>query len=333
MEDFAWVPADPRRRRFPSPLLTELLPAPSITGAGAGESPLITGIPPFDRSVLSWNGDGRWLLEMRLRLAGPSGGSLTPYYVLGVLDGALGRSASSTEAPRAISPPVALLVDTLVVKNGAVATGFQVRATGAGNLRGLAVAHYRREDRRYTEGPAVPGAWGTALPVPERAQRNVEEPEIGGEVCSPTSLGMVLEYHGSPYRTLDVARAVYDPETRLYGNWPCNTGAAARLLKGGGWSAVVKMTGFDGLEREIAARRPVVLSHRWERGDLRGAPVSRSNGHLIVVTGFTKDGDLLVNDPAARPGETRRVYLRRELFRTWQERGEGIAYLLHPLGR
>ncbi len=61
---------------------------------------------------------------------------------------------------------------------------------------------------------------------------------------------------------------------------------AARLLKGGrAWSAVVKMSDFDEVEREIAAGRPVILSHRWEPGDLEGAPVSRSNGHLIVVAG------------------------------------------------
>jgi hypothetical protein len=91
------------------------------------------------------------------------------------------------------------------------------------------------------------------------------------------------------------------------------------------------MDGFDPVEREIAAGRPVILSHRWELGDLENAPVSRSNGHLIVVVGFTKDGDVVVNDPAAKvAGAVRRVYKRHELFRTWQIRGEGIAYLMHP---
>jgi hypothetical protein len=90
------------------------------------------------------------------------------------------------------------------------------------------------------------------------------------------------------------------------------------------------MTGFDEMEREIAARRPVALSHRWLPGDLPQAPISRSAGHLIVVVGFTPGGDIVVNDPAAKAGEVRRVYRRRDLFRTWQERGEGIAYLVQP---
>jgi hypothetical protein len=294
---------------------------------------------------------------MRLQLGGSSGGGsssggdLTPYYLMGVLEGARQRSALKTEVPippmlpltptPPSTPPIRLEVDTLALTNGALATGFQVRATGEGDLRALAVAHYRRhgqngsQQSRYTDRPAVGGAWGTTLPVPERAQRDVEEDaaRLGGQVCSPTCLAMVLAYHGSVYRTIDVARAAFDAGAQLYGNWPCNTGAAASLLKGGrgGWAAVVKMDGFDQVEWEIAAGWPVILSHRWERGDLEGAPVSRSNGHLIVVVGFTKNGDVVVNDPAAKTADTvRRVYRRRELFRTWQIRGEGIAYLVQP---
>jgi len=328
MSNFAWTPVARARvvgrgRRFESPRFTEL--RPEARSAGAGESAAVT-VAPFDRAVLSWSGEGNWRLEMRLMV----NGAWTPYATLGAVDGVTHRSANRAES--ALLPaeaPVGVQVDTLVVKAGAKATGFQVRATGEGDLRALAVTHYRRDDRRYTDRPAVAGAWGTLLPVPERAQRDCEDSRIGGEVCSPTSVGMVLEYHGCPLRTLDVARAAYDPEARLYGNWPCNAATAARLLKG--WSAVVKMAGFDEVEREIAARRPVVLSHRWNRGDLSNAPVSRSNGHLIVVVGFTKDGDVVVNDPAAKKGESvRRVYRRRELFTTWQERGEGIVYLIHP---
>jgi hypothetical protein len=349
---FSWVPVRPSRR-FASPCFTELTPARQMAaGTSTGEAPLVAAAAPFDTAVLSWNGVGRWRLEMRLQLdsssngGGSSTGDLTPYFVMGVLEGTRQRSAVEAERPFLLdtpltastpSTPVRLEVDTLALSNGATATGFQVRAAGEGDLRTLAVAHYRRDGRqsRYTHRPAIGGAWGTILPVPERAQRDVEEERarLGGQVCSPTCLAMVLAYHGSVYRTIEVARAAFDAGAQLYGNWPCNTGAAARLLNGGrgGWSAVVKMDGFDPVEREIAAGRPVILSHRWEPGDLENAPVSRSNGHLIVVVGFTKDGDVVVNDPAAKvAGAVRRVYKRRELFRTWQIRGEGIAYLVHP---
>jgi hypothetical protein len=320
MDDFAWLPLTPSPH-FVSPRFTELTPDPKR--AGHGESPLIE-CEPFDRAVLSWNGEGKWRLELRLRIDG----ALTPYYVLGELDG-IAQSSAATAADE--TGPVTVDLDTLRLADGKTATAFQVRATGAGDLRMLAVAHYRRDDRAYTDAPAVAGAWGTTLDVPPRAQKDVEEEtHIGGIVCSPTSVSMALEYHGSVHRTIDVCRAVIDGESKVYGNWPCNAAAAARLLPGA-WSAVVKMAGFDELEREIAAGRPVVLSHRWEKEDLSDPPIPRSSGHLILVVGFTADGDVVVNDPAARAAEVRRVYRRRELFHTWQELSQGIVYLVHPI--
>jgi hypothetical protein len=306
-------------RRFASPRLTELRPLRRATDSAGIESAEVA-VPAFDRAVLSWNGDGKWRMEMRARV----GGQWSPYLTLGVIDGGAQRSATRAETPEA--KPVGLAIDTLTVR-GATADAFQVRAVGEGELRALAVTHYRRDDRRYTASPAAP-AWGVTLPVPERRQGDVEDPALRPDVCSPTSVSMVLEYHGVARRTLDVCRAVYDNTARLYGNWPMNTAVAARLLNG--WAVVVKMTGFDEVEKEIAARRPVILSHRWERGQLTNAPVSRSNGHLIVAVGFTAQGDVVVNDPAGKPGAVRRVYKREELFRTWQEGGEGIAYVIHP---
>lgn len=308
-------------RHFPSPLLTELRPQGTER---VRESPAI-GVAPFERAVLSWNGTGDWVLELRLRV----NGTWTPYAVMAVTKGDSQRSATTAEeAPVKASPiPVSLDTDTLVVKGGATADAFQVRVTGSGELTALAVTHYRRNDARLTDRPAA-DAWGVALPVPERAQRDCEEPSIRGEVCSPTSLTMVMAYYGKSLRILDTARAVFDPQAKLYGNWPANTATAVRNL--GGWAAVVKMRGFDEVEREIAERRPVILSHRWSKGDLTNAPVSSSDGHLIVAAGFTKDGDVVVNDPAGKTDGVRRVYKREELFRTWQERGEGIAYVIQP---
>lgn len=308
-------------RHFPSPLLTEL----RLLGRDRQQESPEIGVAPFERAVLSWNGTGDWILELRLRV----NGAWTPYAVMAVTTGETQRSATTAEeAPVKASPvPLSLDTDTLAVKGGATADAFQVRATGTGDLTALAVTHYRRNDSRLTDRPAA-NAWGMALPVPERAQRDCEEPSIRGQVCSPTSLSMVMAYYGRPLRIIDTARAVFDPQSKMYGNWPANTATAVRNL--GGWAVVVKMRGFDEVEREIVEHRPVILSHRWNRGDLTNAPVSSSDGHLIVAAGFTKDGDVVVNDPAGKVDGVRRVYKRAELFRTWQERGEGIAYVIHP---
>ena len=44
---------------------------------------------------------------------------------------------------------------------------------------------------------------------------------------------------------------------------------------------------------------PLVASVSFGAGQLDGAPISSSNGHLLVIVGFEADGDVVVNDPAA----------------------------------
>ena len=96
-------------------------------------------------------------------------------------------------------------------------------------------------------------------------------------------------------------------------------------------ASIARLGGFRPLEDEIVAGRPVVISHRWEKGELTGAPVESSDGHLIVVRGFTKDGDVVVNDPAADPrkgASVLRTYKRAEIEKTWHKRVDGIAYVI-----
>jgi hypothetical protein len=65
--------------------------------------------------------------------------------------------------------------------------------------------------------------------------------------------------------------------------------------------------------------------------DSQRATVSETDGHLIVVRGFTDEGDVVVNDPAADPRQgkpIRRVYRRADLVRSWLKNGSGICYLV-----
>jgi hypothetical protein len=175
-------------------------------------------------------------------------------------------------------------------------------------------------------------AWGKTLDVPQRSQ-GVEDPAIAARICSPTSLSMVLAHWGRELPTSQVAAGVHDRGADIYGNWGFNVAYAARL----GFEAVAThLVGLEELEAEIAAGRPVVISHRYPKGALTNAAVSATDGHLIVVVGFTAEGDVVVNDPAANPTRghaIRRVYRRAELHRTWQVHGEGVAYLVRPLDR
>ncbi|MCF6379047.1 peptidase C39 family protein [Nocardioides KLBMP 9356] len=189
-------------------------------------------------------------------------------------------------------------------------------------------------------GPAV----GTVLPVPTLSQmvHSGHYPQWGGggeAWCSATSTAMVLGYYGiSPAPTgitpghVDAvvdhtAKMVYDHGYRGTGNWAFNTAYAATLV--GGDSYVTRMTGLREAEDYIAAGVPLVISVAFGRNQLAGAPISSSNGHLLVVVGFEADGDVVVNDPAAATdAEVRRVYDRAQLERIWIAASGGTAYVI-----
>jgi hypothetical protein len=264
-------------------------------------------VAPFDRAVLSWNANGPAAFELDVE---------GRRYLMGRWGD---RPASARTAD--------VDVDTLVLKSPA--TSFRVRAAAepGTEVTLLAVATWRSGERRPFAARRSP-AWGKTLAVPERSQRG--EARDSGEICSPTSLAMVLEFHGTARPTREVCEGVYDHGARIYGNWPFNTAHAHRLS--GLEAYVVRAGGFEELEEEIVAGRPVILSHRWKAGDLDGAPIRESDGHLVVVAGFTEAGDLVVHDPAAPEGSVRRVYKRRQVYTTWLERGPGIAYVVRARG-
>ena len=126
----------------------------------------------------------------------------------------------------------------------------------------------------------------------------------------------------------EVASAVYDDAYGGTGNWPFNTAFAGSFK---GMRAYV--TRFDNLsevEDWIAAGIPVILSARWDW--LQPGRPADSAGHLIVCIGFTKDGDVVINDPATRlnRGESvRHIYKRQDVIRSWTK-SHNAVYLVYP---
>lgn len=188
-----------------------------------------------------------------------------------------------------------------------------------------------------------PGA-GTVLPVPTYSQMVHEGhyPQWGGggeAWCSAASTAMVLGYHGvlpapagiTPGHVDAVvdhtAKMVYDHGYDGTGNWAFNTAYAATLVDGD--SYVTRLRDLREAEDHITAGVPLIVSIAFGRNQLTGSPISASNGHLLVVVGFEKDGDVVVNDPAgATNGAVRRVYDRAQFERVWLRASGGVAYVI-----
>ena len=72
----------------------------------------------------------------------------------------------------------------------------------------------------------------------------------------------------------------------------------------------------------------------WGRGQLAGAPLPTSSGHLVVLAGFDAQGNPVVNDPAAPSDQAvQRTYRRTQFERLWLARSGGTAYAIYPAGK
>ncbi|MFT4011698.1 MAG: C39 family peptidase, partial [Nocardioidaceae bacterium] len=164
----------------------------------------------------------------------------------------------------------------------------------------------------------------------------------GGEAwCSPTSVSMVLGYYDAlPARSAyswvpakhkqgfvdAAARWTYDKRLKGTGNWAFNTAYAGTRT---GRAYVTRLPDLRAAEQLIADGIPIVASISFARGQLTGAPISATAGHLLVIVGFTKTGAVVVNDPAAPTNKTvRRTYSRAQFEAAWLRKSGGLAYVI-----
>jgi len=208
-------------------------------------------------------------------------------------------------------------VDIDVVRAAQPFDGIEVRASGVE----FDVVAFSSPVRARPSMPYARDAH--ILDVPARSQY-AETDERGW--CSPASLSMIHAFHGIDRSVAETARAVFDRAYNGTGNWTFNVAYSGRLgLRG----IVGHLRNLDHAARFIERNLPLAISYSWADGELPGAPLERSDGHISVLCGFTRDGDCAINDPAAP--NVRVVYPRGAIERVWQ-RNEGVAYVVAPIG-
>ncbi|MGZ4457293.1 MAG: C39 family peptidase, partial [Nocardioides sp.] len=248
-------------------------------------------------------------------------------------------------------------VDVLQAVDGVAWTAYQLRVTLLRRPGSDAEPQVRLLGAMVSSpgepGPASPGgaAWGVELAVPEHSQQLHRDtfPQYagGGEAwCSPSSTAMVLEtfdlgprdkdYAWVPQDATDptvvhAARSVYDHGYGICGNWTMNVAYAGRF---GAEAFVTRLRSLAEMETLVAAGIPVVATVAFAEGGLPGAGYD-TEGHLLVVRGFTTDGDVVVNDPAShleRSNDAVRVVYDRAAFeRVWLgAAAAGVVYVVHP---
>ncbi|HET8657880.1 MAG TPA: C39 family peptidase [Micromonosporaceae bacterium] len=318
-------------------------------------SPVV--IPGFAASELipSWTAatpGGTWLqIELRgLTVLGET----TKWYNLGRW-AADDNQILRTSVPAQGDANGYVAIDTFVAASGRGWTRWELRATlyrpvgstDTPTLRSVgAAASLLPEPGRLT--PSVPGtALGVVLNVPQYSQEihagEYPQWDGGGEAwCSPTSTSMVVAYWGTgptpaDYAWVDpsyadpwvdyAARNTYDYAYQGCGNWPYNTAYAGRFGLDG---FVTRLRSMNETELFIAAGIPLVVSASFKKGQIPGLDYG-TNGHLMVVVGFTTTGQVVMNDPfSPSNAAVRKIVGRAEYEEAWLNTSRGVVYVIKP---
>jgi hypothetical protein len=282
----------------------------------------------FDDLVGSWAvpGTGDCSVEVQCRLAGRE----TGWYVLGER-----RDGSWSSRPDQRDGDGRVDVDTL--RTARPCEAFRLRVVGgdggAGARLAAVTALHPLPGPLLAPGPAGAHRELRLEPLSQMAFAGIE-PELdggGASWCSPTCLAMVLRFHGIDVEVPAVARAVYDPSYGGCGNWSLNVAFAGAC----GLDAVVtRLRSLADAAVLIEAGMPPVASLAAAPGALTGFPLAAgTTGHLVVVTGFDREGNPVVLDPAApEASSVRRVYPAAAFADAWLGGSGGIVYVIRPVG-
>ena len=272
----------------------------------------------FSQLIASWNAStAGGTVEISV-CAKRADGTYTDPYSWGVWSAIPGVSASASRSDK----DGVLDIDTLQLKNKSTAVRLIIKLKQTGEKAPVLYNVTLAADTAKGALTKTPASKSVKLTVKRRYQMDV--PDIGGRICSPTSLSMVRDYYGEKkFETKDTADGVYDNGEDIYGNWSYNVAYAGEL----GYNAYVDIYDMNALKWALYKQVPVVCSVKIKKGQLAGSgyPDYSTNGHLMCVIGYeTVDGVdwLIVNDPAKQQVEVR--YLCSEFEQIWR----GTVYIV-----
>ncbi len=310
-------------------------PDPDAGGAAAEyESQVIETDRLFSEVVLSWNVEvpPHAGFSVEARMGRTADDSWTPYLYFGDWGRVLPKGERTIECPEG-----AIDVDYFVSSQRFDRVQYRLRAVAEAPATvridrvdvclSDTTARITSVPRSASLGQADAARWQRRLPVPFRSQRT-ERKELAGRICSPTSVTMMLDFHGVDRPTGEVAARIFDTHYDIYGNWPRAVQAAYSYGVPG---YLTRFSSWEDVERAIAADQPLIISIQAAKGELAGAPYKATEGHLLVLTGFDAEGNVEVNDPASpQPEKGQVAYARRDLETVWMKTKGGTAYVLLP---
>lgn len=137
------------------------------------------------------------------------------------------------------------------------------------------------------------------------------DPDIGGRICSPTSVSMILLSYDIEVNPLDFANDTYDSYWGIFGIWPRVVQNASEYNLDG---AVTRYRTWSEAYDVLANGGRIAMSV--------GPPLY--SGHLMMLAGFTSNGNPIVHDPARSNGYGY-IFDKSDLSHSWFDKG-GVGY-------
>ena len=278
---------------------------------------------PFNELLMSANADlgqgGAARLEARVKTAD----GWSPWYNFGLFSPGAAASVKGQENEFG-----KMEVDVLKLKTKAFALSyrFTLHSKAENAALRLVSAAYSDTTLPFNEPAAVKTGRETKplkLSVPCYSQM-LQQASYSGDICSPVSLAMVMNYYGQKELPLETAAAVLDGPENIYGNWTFNTAYAGSK---GLYAFLTRLNSMAEAEAYLSRGITLIASVTFGPDELKNSPLKKTKGHLLVIKGFDAKGNVLANDPAAPEEKTvERVYNRAEFARAWLKNKYGTAY-------
>ncbi|HEX6336110.1 MAG TPA: peptidase C39 family protein [Jiangellaceae bacterium] len=336
-------------------------------GAGEGGwiSPWHAPAEPFTSLVPSWQSatpPGTWVeIEVQVRTAAAE----SRWFAMGAW--AFDTSMIERRSTKGQVDPVGRVdTDTFMAAAdapGGMPVAYRMRVTLHGGAASPAIRQVGASTARpgpipeATSEPSLSERVELNVPAYSQSVHRKEYPEFGGGGavwCSPASTSMLLSYWGTGPTPDELATLPPDPVFDLNGradaqvawaaihtwdyvycgagNWPFNAAYAAEYGLDG---SIRHYCSLRDVEAWVARGVPVLVSTAWDnkaedpRRHLDGSSIEQTRGHIMVVVGFTQDGDVIANDPASPSNDqVRHVYRRDQFERNWLSSSKGTTYLI-----
>lgn len=276
-----------------------------------------TSASPFNEGLPSWNGSAADANNgFRVQMRFPYNGGWSPWLTVGYW---------KTNIYGAYSKPTygGGLIDYDYVKLYSYQSSWQFkilmkRTSASVESPSIHKLSFFISDSRTTSSVNIPNIVNdnpAAIFIPTTfvCQYNVD-PEIGGDICSPTSVAMILMSYNIQVDTRQFALDNYDTNFGIFGIWP----------------RVVQNASEYGLDGAVTRYRTwsearEVLANGGRISMSVGPPLY--TGHLMMLAGFTSNGTPIVHDPAKQNGYSY-IFNKTSLSQSWFTKG-GVAYTFY----